>query len=327
MNRSIASAVLACLVAASPACKKREKLQPEVVAPTMLAVEIEVALRWTRLPEAKHRTAALAILAQLATAPIDRVTRGRLIDRTRAMAVETDSNVVEGAFEVLRVVEPDDYIENVFEAATSGPAGSRRAAAAHLAKVATPALADRITKLLAASMTDPLLGDHRMLLVIAVEKAPHADATPHLTAALAIAKTDWDREKIAQVLAVCGASLAELVTASAYLTNDSQHPYGRVAIVMRLGARGDHSHTEFVVAHLDSQHESLRVAAVRALGQLRDPAAAPALLRRFGLVERGTNEARALEAVLRNFPKVRWNRAGPQVEASNATPPKPELIP
>ena len=315
--------MVVAIAAGSIACSEKS---PEAQASSTLEAEIEMAIRWTHLPEPRHRAAAFTILGQLATAPIDPETRARLSALVaKAIEHETDGAVVASAVEMLAVLEPEGHVDRLLALAASGTPSARRAAVGPLAKSVTPAHGVRVAALLGASFTDPVLAERRMDLISAVQQAPHPDAAPHLELALALVTSGWHREKIGQAIAQVGGTPADLSAALDQLDDDAQSPYGRIALVTALAAAGDHQATEAIVRQLDSQHESLRVAAIQALGVLRDPGAAGALIRRYKLARKDGEEARALSSVLRGFPNVRWPRRT-VVELESSPGPGPQLV-
>lgn len=316
MTRLAAVAVASALALAG-GCKKKDQA---VVSGSGLEREIEMTARWAQMPEAKHRRAALVILEQLVTAPIDAATRARLITTLEEqLRRERESSVAEAALDALRVLDPGGFAGRVLELASGGPPAARRAAIGDLASVATREHGPRLAALLAASFTDPDLASSRGSIVAALEQAPHADAIEHLLLAVRLARTDWEREKAAKVLAACGASVDQMTATLELLVGDGSSYEGRVALLEALAAREGFSDPAVPLAHLDSGYESIRVAAIHALGRLRDPAAAEPLLRRYRASTSGSAERRALEPVLRRHPRIRWP-TGPEAAGPTLTP-------
>lgn len=305
-------AALACLIAAGCAKKRDGDAAAE---PTQLDREVDMALRWAKMPEPDHRRAALEILEQLAAAPLEPDGQRRLVAAlVSRLGREPESTVCSKLLDVLRVADPDGYVDRVMELATgSDPTPARRAALEHLPKAASSSHGARVAALLAQSFVDPTLRSHRGFLISAVEAAPHPDAAPHLVLAIGVGATDWERERAGRVLVAVGGSTEQLASALSQLSEDTDYHDGRAALLEALAGREGFTDGALVVPHLASRHEDVRVAAIHALARIRDPAAAATLLRLWRESRSPSNERRALESLLRDYPGVRWPR-GPEVD-------------
>ena len=313
------------------------KPEPTVATASLsgTSAQLELVMQLTRHSDKQVRQGAVLILGRLGAFQLVGKERRRVQDRLMAsLERETDYNVLRALLQALEDLDRDRYGETLLKVTASGSPAARRTAASLLASKATPGMGPAIVQLLSTmSGSDRESQSIRQSLFSALQRAPYPGAFSPLLAQLRRGGASHTQSRLVSALAACAtiqhgpellALLREFAPPSGSRTN-----YAASYIFSALARLGDIRATTGLLPYLDATNASLRRSVILALGQLRDPLAAAALISAYDQAQFGSSEQRSLERLFSSgYPGVRYQqrlleRALP---GHSARPPRPTLV-
>ncbi len=299
----------------APAPKPARPPDPRPATTGTSPAQMEMVMQLSRHSDRQVRQGAILILGRLAAFQLAGKQRRRVRDQlVNALRLETDYTVLRALLKALEDLDRDGFGEMLLKVTATGSTAARRTAAGMLASKATagmgPSIMQLMTSLTGASHE---VNSLRGYLLRALQRAPYSGAFTELDALLRRGGTSSTRSQIVSAMAACAtlehgprlvAVLKEIAPSGSSRTN-----YAATYIMTALARLGDIRGTEAMLPYLYAANSSVRRAAVRALGQLLDPVAAPALIKAHARALPGSSDRRNLERMFTNgYPGVRYQQ-------------------
>jgi len=305
------------------------------IIPNGSPAQLELVMQLARHSDRQVRQGAVLILGRLGAFQLMGKARRRVQEQLMtSLRLETDYSVLRALLKAVEDLDRDGYPEILLKVAATGSPAARRTAASLLSSKAKPGMGPSIVQLLSSlSGSDRDSASIRQYLIRALQRAPYPGAFSPLLTLLRRGGTSSAQTQIVSALAACAtiqhgpqllALLQEFAPASASRTN-----YTASYIIRALAKLGDIRATTGLLPYLDATSSSIRQTTIRALGQLRDPLAASALVQAYKNARVGSSEQRSLERLFRSgYPGVLYrSRLLERVlPGQPAKPPPPSLV-